>query len=162
MDKNNRKTMQIPSDLLKESNYEGTRLIKIDDENVTTLQAELNALQKEALPFLEQMEAVTPSMDPIYAEIQELERKKAELQKQVAPFRAKYDEIAKNVEAIDDRAYPIKEKMTTIIFDLVKDQLGEFEMAMHTRVKEGVIYVEVQDVIEEKVKAHRASKVKNG
>lgn len=154
--------MQIPADFLKETNYEGTRLIEINDENVTALQEQLNALQKEANPFLEKMEELTPDMDPLYAEIQELERKKMELQKKVSPIRAKYDEIAKNVELIDEKAVPIKEKLTTIILDLVKDQLGEFEIALHTKVNDGKIFVEVQDVIEEKVKAHRAMKAKNG
>lgn len=153
--------MQIPAEYLSEVNYEGTRLIKIEDETVTALTEELNKLQKEANPFLEQMEAITPELDPVYDEIRELELKKQELQKKVAPARARYDEIAKNVEEIDVRANAIKQKITPIILDLVKDELKEFEIPLHTTVKEGVMYVEVRDELEEKIKQLRAIKAKN-
>lgn len=161
MDRNNTTIMQIPAEYLSEVNYEGTRLIKIEDETVTALTEELNKLQKEANPFLEQMEAITPELDPVYDEIRELELKKQELQKKVAPARARYDEIAKNVEEIDVRANAIKQKITPIILDLVKDELKEFEIPLHTTVKEGVMYVEVRDELEEKIKQLRAIKAKN-
>lgn len=161
MDRNNTTIMQIPAEYLSEVNYEGTRLIKIEDETVTALTEELNKLQQEANPFLEQMEAITPELDPVYDEIRELELKKQELQKKVAPARARYDEIAKNVEEIDVRANAIKQKITPIILDLVKDDLKEFEIPLHTTVKEGVMYVEVRDELEEKIKQLRAIKAKN-
>ena len=153
--------MQIPAEFFSEVNYSGTRLIKIEDEIVRALQEELTALQKEANPFLEQMEAITPELDPVYDEIRELELKKGELQKKVAPARARYDAIAKNVEEIDVRASSIKAKITPIVLDLVKDDLSEFEIPLHTVVKEGEMYVEVRDEIEERVKQLRAIKAKN-
>jgi chromosome segregation ATPase len=153
--------MQIPAEYFSEVNYTGTRLVKIEDETVRALQDELTALQKEANPFLEKMEAITPELDPVYDEIRELELKKNELQKKVAPARARYDAIAKNVEEIDVRAAAIKAKITPIVIDLVKDELGEFEIPLHTMVKEGEMFVEIRDEIEERVKQLRAIKAKN-
>jgi len=150
--------MQIPAELLKESNYEGTRLIEITDEAVLNLTADLTALQQEANPYLEKMEALTPQMDPIYSEIAELEAKKKELLAQVAPIRAQYDEEMVFVEEIDQRATLIKNKVQPIINDLVKGELGEFERAMQTIHKDGKLYVEVQDQLEEKIKQLRANK----
>lgn len=150
--------MQIPSEYLKESNYEGTRLIEVTDEAVLSLTAELSELQKEANPYLEKMEALTPQMDPIYSEIAELEAKKRELQAKVAPIREQYDAEMAFVEEIDQRATLIKSKVQPIINDLVKGELGEFERAMQTVHKDGKLYVEVQDQLEEKIKQLRANK----
>lgn len=150
--------MQIPKEYLEEKNYEGTRLIEVTDEAVLALTAELTALQQEANPYLERMEALTPEMDPIYSEIAELEAKKKELQLQVAPIRAKYDAEMEFVEEIDQRASLIKNKVQPIINDLVKGELGEFERAMQTVHKDGKLYVEVQDQLEEKIKQLRANK----
>lgn len=152
--------MQIPSELLSEKNYEGTRLIEITDEGVLNLTSDLTALQQEANPYLEKMEAITPEMDVIYSKMAELDKQKKELQAEVAPIREKYDAEAVFVEEIDQRATLIKNKLLPIINDLVKDELGEFEKAMQTVNKDGKLYVEVQDEIEEKIKAIRASKNK--
>lgn len=150
--------MQIPAEYLTESNYEGTRLIEVTDEAVLSLTAELSELQKEANPYLEKMEALTPQMDPIYSEIAELESKKKELLAQVAPIRAQYDAEMQFVEEIDQRATLIKNKVQPIINDLVKGELGEFERAMQTVHKDGKLYVEVQDQLEEKIKQLRVNK----
>lgn len=153
--------MQIPSEYLKETSYEGTRLIEINDETVAALQAELDALQKEANPFLKEMEAFTPEMDAIYGEIQEMKNRETELKKQIAPTRAKYDALQEELMKIDARAVPIKDKMTVIINELISKDLAEFETPVHTIVKEGKLFVEVRDEIEEKVKQVRELKVKN-
>jgi tetrahydromethanopterin S-methyltransferase subunit B len=150
--------MQIPAELLSEKNYEGSRLIEITDEGVLNLTADLTALQQEANPYLEKMEAITPEMDPIYSQIAELEAKKKELQAEVAPIRARYDAEVPFVEEIEQRAVLIKNKLMPIINDLVKDELGEFEKALQTVHKDGKLYVEVQDLLEEKIKQIRASK----
>lgn len=151
--------MKIPAEYLSEVNYEGTRLIEINDETISSLTEELNALQAEANPFLEKMEALTPQMDPLYSRIQEMEDEKKKIREELAPIRALYDIEAAEVEKIDAKATLIKNKMTPIVLDLVKDQLGEFEIALHTVTKDGKLYVEVRDEIEEKIKQIRA---KNG
>lgn len=152
--------MQIPKDLLSEKNYEGTRLIEINDEGVKNLMADLTALQQEANPYLEKMETFTPQMDPIYSEISLLQNKINELHAQVKPIRALYDAEMEHVEAIEQRAMVIKNKLMPIVLDLVKDELGEFEKATQTVTKDGKLYVEVIDELEEKIKAIRASKNK--
>lgn len=150
--------MNIPKELLSEVNYEGTRLIEITDETVLELKKQLDELQKEANPHLEASEEFIPEMDRVYAEIQKLQQEKEKLQEEIAPIRAKYEEAIKPVEEIDQRATLIKNKITPIVNDLVKDQLGEFEKALQMKEVDDKIYVEVVDEIEEKIKAIRASK----
>lgn len=150
--------MQIPKEYLEEKNYEGTRLIEVNDDTVAELKKQLNELQKEANPFLEASEEFIPEMDRIYGEIQKLETEKKKLQEEIAPIRAKYEEAIKPVEEIDQRATLIKNKITPIVNELVKDQLGEFEKALQMKEVDDKIYVEVVDEIEEKIKAIRASK----
>lgn len=150
--------MNIPKEYLEEKNYEGTRLIEVTDETVMELKKQLDELQKEANPHLEASEEFIPEMDRIYGEIQKLEEQKRKFQEEIAPIRAKYDEAIKPVEEIEQRAQAIKNKITPIVNDLVKDELGEFEKAMQMKEQDGKLYVEVVDEIEEKIKAIRASK----
>jgi chromosome segregation ATPase len=152
--------MQLPKELLSEANYTGSRLIEITDETVLKLREQLTELQQEANPHLEASEEFTPEMDRIYGEIQELEFQKKKLQEEVAPIRAKYDEAIKPVEEIDQRATLIKNKITPIVNEIIEKELGEFEMASTLTEKDGKIYVEVLDQIEEKVKAIRTQKAK--
>lgn len=151
--------MQIPQEYLEEKNYTGSRLIEINDSAVLALKEELKKLQDEANPHLEASEEFLPEMDRIYGLIQKLEQDKKELQEEVKPIREKYDEVMKPVEEIDQRATLIKNKITPMVNDLVKDQLGEFEKALQLKEEDGKIYVEVVDEIEEKIKAIRQ---KNG
>lgn len=150
--------MQIPKEYLEEKNYEGTRLIEINDETVLELKKQLDDLQKEANPLLTASEEFLPEMDRVYAEIQKLEVQKKELHEEIAPIRAKYDEAIKPVEEIDQRATLIKNKITPIVNDIVASQLGEFEKALQMKEEDGKLYVEVVDELEEKIKAIRASK----
>ena len=152
--------MQIPKEYLEEKNYDGSRLIEITDETILELQEETTKLQLEANPFLEKMDALTPQLDEVYGKIAELERQKKVLQEEVRPIREKYDAELEVVEEINQRADLIKNKMQPIIADLIKDSLGEFEKAKHTVKKDGKLYVEVFDEIEEKVKAIREANLK--
>ena len=43
--------MKIPADILSEKNYEGSRLILVENEKVAELQKELTKLQLEANPW---------------------------------------------------------------------------------------------------------------
>lgn len=154
--------MQIPADILKESNYEGSRLVEVTDETVLALQEQLDTLQKEVNPVLDKLqENFFSKADVIYKEINELNEK-------IKPLKEKLKEMSELnkvdtdfIEAKEQEAVLIKNKMQPLILGLVKDQLGEFETARHTVVKDGKIYVEIFDEIEEKVKAVRASKAKN-
>ncbi len=152
--------MIIDKELLSEKNYAGTRLIEIVSPKVKELNDIVSEYQKEANPILEEMEKITPLMDPIFAELAELEQKKKEVQSRLAPIREPYDELLQKIEKIDQKATLVKNKIQPLIAEELKGQLGEFEIARHTVVKDGKIFVEVYDEIEEKVKAIRASKPK--
>lgn len=158
MAKTNRKFMQINKEILSEKNYEGTRLIEITDEKVKALHGELNKLQAEANPHLKIMEEITPKLDPLFAQLRELEEKKAKIKAEMSPIREPYDKELQAVEKIDQRAQLIKNKIQPLVLDLVKNQIGEFETAKQLIEKDGKMYIEVVDEIEEKVKAIRASK----
>lgn len=152
--------MQINKDVLSEKNYEGTRLVEVTDEKIRQLHGELNKLQKEANPHLEIMEKITPQLDPLFTKLRELETEKQKVKDQMVPIRAPYDIELKAVELIDQRAQLIKNKMQPMILDIVKGDLAEFEKANQLIEKDGKLYVEVVDEIEETVKKIRASKLK--
>jgi small-conductance mechanosensitive channel len=153
--------MKIDKALLAEVNYEGSRLIKIENETVTELQKELSALQKEINPILDKLNAEYYTViDPIYQEVQklneEIKSKKFVIQELTKKFQPEIDSI----EATEQKAQLVKNKLQPILLELVKEQLDEFEVARHTVNREDGIYVEVFDEIEEKVKSIRASKAK--
>ena len=151
--------MQIEKELLSEKNYTGSRLIEINDERVEVLQEKLTALQLEVTPILDKLqENYYSKADKIYAQIQELNKKLEPLKLELKELFEANQEDTKLIDEKEAEAKLIKDKMQPIIMDLVKDQLGEFETAKHTVYKDGKIYVEVFDEIEEKIKAIRASK----
>jgi len=150
--------MKIPSELLAEKNYEGTRLLELTDEKLTALQKELNVLQVEANPHLLEMEKITPSLDPLFTKIRELNEEMKKVQDKKAPLQEVYNEWLKKVEEIDQRAQLIKNKIEPLVKKLIEGQLGEFEKATTMKEKDGKIFVEIVDEIEEKVKAIRAIK----
>lgn len=160
MAETNRKFMQIPKDILAEKNYEGTRLIEITDEKIKSLHGELNKLQAEANPHLKVMEEITPKLDPLFTQLRELDEKKAKVKAEMLPIREPYDKELQIVERIDQRAQLIKNKIQPMVLELVKADLSEFETARQLIEKDGKIYIEVVDEIEEKVKAIRANKAK--
>jgi HD superfamily phosphodiesterase len=63
-------------------------------------------------------------------------------------------------DKVYQKAQLIKNKITPIVNELVKPELKEFELAKEMVERNGKIYVEVIDEIEEKIKAIRASKAK--
>jgi arginyl-tRNA synthetase len=152
--------MKIPAEFLKESNYEGTRFIEIKNETVTKLIKEISDYQKEANPTLEIMDKYAKILDPYYQKIQKLQGEIGKIKEEMAEDKAKYDEELAKVEKIDAKAQMIKNKLMPIVLDEVKEQLGEFEVALQTKEKDGKIFVEVQDKIEETVKTLRLQKAK--
>jgi len=150
--------MQIPKELLNEKNYEGTRLIEVNHDKIKELQGILKELQLEAKPFLEEMEKISPKMDPIYTELGEIERKKKGLHDKLAPHRAEYDVPLKEVEKIDQRAQLVKDKIQPLVMKIVEKEVSEFEQARQLVEKDGKLFVEVADMLEEKIKEIRAKK----
>jgi arginyl-tRNA synthetase len=152
--------MKIDKAILSEKNYEGSRFIEVKNPKVIELMKEISALQKEANPFLDVMDKYAKVLDPFYQEIQKLQVKISKIKEDMAGDKAKYDEELAKVEKIDSKAQMFKNKLMPIILDEVKDQLGEFEVAFQTKEKDGKVFVEVQDKLEELVKSLRAQKAK--
>lgn len=152
--------MKISKEILLEKNYEGTRLIEIKDPKIKQLHKELSKLQVEANPHLKIMESITPKMDPLFTKLRELELEKEKVKAQMAPIRAPYDKELKEVEKIDQRAQLIKNKIQPLVLKTIQPLLSEFEKANQLIEKNGSMFVEVTDEIEEKIKAIRASKLK--
>jgi len=152
--------MQLPKDLLSEANYEGSRFIEIKNETVSALLKEIGEYQKEANPTLEVMDKYAAILDPYYQKIQTLQAEINKIKEEMAEDKLKYDEELSKVEKIDQKAQLIKNKITPIVMKEVEGQLGEFEKATQTKEKDGKIYVEVVDTLEELIKSMRANKKK--
>jgi uncharacterized coiled-coil DUF342 family protein len=152
--------MKIDPKILSEKNYEGSRFIEVTNSKVTELMKEISALQKEANPYLDVMDKYAQILDPYYQKIQKLQNEIGKIKEEMAEDKAKYDEQLAKVEKIDAKAQLFKNKLMPIILDEVKDQLGEFEVALQTKENGGKVFVEVQDKIEELVKSLRAKKTK--
>lgn len=157
----NRKTMQIDKELLSEVNYTGSRLILLEDENLTKLNTELTSYQQEINPIIDKLSAeYYPKIDPMYQEVQKLMEQAKELKAKIAEITNEFKPAIDVIESFEQKAQSVKNKMQPIILEIVKDQLGEFETAKNTVVRDGKIYAEVFDEIEEKVKAIRMVKAK--
>jgi len=152
--------MKIDKAILSEKNYEGSRFIEIKNAKVTEIMKDMSALQKEANPYLEVMDKYAKILDPFYQKIQKLQNEIGKIKEEMAEDKMKYDDEMSKVEKIDAKAQMLKNKLMPIILDEVKGQLGEFEVAYQTKEKDGKVFVEVQDKLEELVKSLRAQKAK--
>ena len=154
--------MQIPKEYLEEKNYEGTRLIEINDKKVAQLKAELKKLQESINPFLDEIQNdLTPLFDKHQEKIKPLQEQLNKLKEEIAPTQKKYEDLVSKIEPFEQKAQLIKNKVQPIVLKLVTGQLGEFEKANQIIEKDNKLFVEVVDEIEEKVKAIRAMKAKN-
>ena len=153
--------MQIDKELLSERNYTGSRLIEIVNPKLDELQVELSALQQEINPVLDKLSAeYYPKLDPLYKEVQELNEKVKALKDQIGDITRSFQPDIEIIESTEQKATLVKNKMQPLIQKEIEGKLEEFEIARHTVVKDGKLYVEVFDEIEEKVKAIRVSKAK--
>lgn len=151
--------MQIDPELLSEKNYTGSRLVEVTDETIIELQKELSSLQVEINPILERLnENYFAPADVLYKEIEKLNEQLKPLKEKLKTL---FDENKVDTDFIDaqeQKAQLIKNKLQPLLLDLMKDEVGEFETAKHTVVKDDKIYVEIFDEIEERIKAIRLSK----
>jgi seryl-tRNA synthetase len=149
--------MNIPKEVLSEENYTGNRRIHVSHPMITKYKAEIDEIQKQANPSLKKMEGFAKKLDPSYAKIQELTNEINAIKAEMAPTLELYNiEVAK-VEVKDQKAQMVKNKLQPIINKIIKGQLGEFERPIHVVTEKGQHYVEVSDIIEDFVKARRAS-----
>jgi predicted transcriptional regulator len=140
--------MQIDPNTLKEENYTNPRLIEIQNEEIAKLYAVVLEHQKTANPFIERF--------------QEIETKKAELK---APLEAYMKEVKQEqedlmgkMEAEDQLASKVKEKLVPLLEDEILPQLGEFDEFVGIENIDGKMYAKINDKVEELVKAMRDKK----
>ena len=161
---NHRKSMQIPKEYLEEKNYEGTRLVEVTDPKVLKLKAELRKFHPsenaEVKAHLDKMEEVSVILDPFFTQIRELDAKKEELKKEMQPTKDIFDAELKAMEAVEQKAELIKQKIQPLVNKIVESELGEFEKAMQLIEKDGKLFIEIADEIEEKIKLIRTNKLK--
>ena len=151
--------MFIAPETLSEKNYVGSRLIAINDETIDAMQVELKSIVDEIEPVTEQLTRDYYNIvDPWYQEAQIKRQELEDIKAKIKEVADKYKTEVEFVESKGQQAQLIKNKMVPIINDLVAPQLGEFEKALQTVQKDGKLYVEVVDEIEEKVKSIRAAK----
>lgn len=141
--------MKIDTELLKEENYSNPRLIEIKNEEVGTLYEQIKEHQANVNPFLERFE--------------EIEAKKAELR---APFdeyvketKQELEDMMEKMQAEDQMASKVKEKLVPLVEDEVMPYLGELDEFVGLEKIDGVYYAKVNDRIEEWVKSIRSTKV---
>lgn len=153
--------MQIDPKVLSEKNYTGTRLIEITDERVIELNNQRKEFLKEGEPILEEMEKLSPPLDAFYVKLKPIEDERAKIKLEMQPAYDAYNEKVEEMDKVYQKGQLVSNKMQPIINELVKPELGEFETAKQLVEKDGKLFVEVQDEIEEKVKSLRAIKAKN-
>lgn len=154
--------MKIDKEILSEKNYEGTRLIEITDERVLELKKQMDALQMEMKPFLETIKPDWDSLDESFPALREAQEALKKIQDERAPVLDKCRKFEVDfLMPIEQKAQLIKDKLQPLILNIIKDQLSEFETAKQTVDKDGKVYVEVIDEIEEKIKSLREIKAKN-
>lgn len=152
--------MKIPQEILSEKNYEGTRLVEITDERVIKLNDERKAMLKEGEPILQEMEKLSPPLDAWYAKLRPVEEERAKIKADMQVDYDVYNEKVQEMDKIYQKGVLVSNKMQPIIQELLKTELGEFETAKTLVEKNGKLYVEVMDELEEKIKAVRAAKKK--
>jgi len=152
--------MQIPKEILSEKNYTGSRLIEIKDEKVISLLAEIKKCGEEAKPYVDEMERLTPALEAIYSELKPIEDKRKELKdkltEELKPFQVQQEQA----DLINQKADAIKEKLYPIAREVIKNELGEFEMGGQFIEKDGKVFIEIKDQLEEKIKEIRQFNLK--
>lgn len=159
MDKTNRTFMQIPSELLSEKNYEGTRLIEITDENVLRLFKERGEILKLGEPIMKRMDELSKPLDEFYIKLKPIEEERKKIKEDMQPAVEAYQAV---VDEMDREIYQktrlIDQKLNPMVDEIVKEQLSEFEKAKTLTERDGKYFVEVEDQLEEKIKLIRATK----
>lgn len=119
MGKDNKKTMQIPKELLSESKYEGTRLILIEDEKLLEYKGLLKALQEEANPILDVMDEWDKKVEPFRQKVKGLKDDNQKDYEAMRPFKEQYELLARELPEDATDSTPemkiLEEKMNPII-----------------------------------------------
>ena len=127
--------MQLPKELLSEKNYEGTRE-----------------------PTLKEMEELSKPLDVFYMKLRPVEEERKKIKDEMQPAYEAYQDKVVEMDKFYQKAQLVSDKLQPLVLEIVNPQLREFEKAKELIEKEGKLYVEVIDEIEEKIKAIRATK----
>lgn len=150
--------MQIEKELLAEDKYTGIRLIPIKTHTVYQMAKEVDKIQKQANPILDEMEKLSKEkLEPTQIKIRELKEEIKKLQDNPEYIQAidEYEVLLKRVELKDNKATVIKNKMQPLVDAEIEGQLGEFEKPLKLIGKDGKYFVEVIDELEEWLKGKR-------
>src|SRR3990167_3444467 len=112
--------MKIPQEFLKESCYDGTRLVEITDEKVIELKKEIAKFKPIAEPFLKKMDELGKLLDPFYTKIRELEAEKDKLVKERQPNLDLFNAQLKEMEAIEQKTDLIKNKIQPLVAKIME------------------------------------------
>ena len=153
--------MNIPNEFLKESEYAGTRLIEINDERVIELNNQRKEFLKEGEPILAEMEKLSPPLDAFYVQLKPIEDERQKIKLEMQPAYNAYQTKVEEMDKVYQKGQLVSNKIQPIVAELIKPELGEFETAKQLIEKNGTLFVEVVDELEEKVKSLRAIKAKN-
>lgn len=146
-------------EVLSEKNYEGNRLLLIEDETLDSLIAEIGKEKTDIEPTIQKLEVVTNKLDPAYTQIRELQEKITKIKEEMKPEQDEYEALKPELDAFKDRIDLIQNKMRAIINKFAEDKLKPFEKALQTQLKGDKLYVEIVDELEEFLKKHRAGKI---
>jgi hypothetical protein len=150
--------MQIDKELLSEDKYTGNRLIPIKSYTIVKMMKEVEKIQKQANPILDEMDKLTKDkLEKFTTEIGKHREAIQAIQNdpEYKQAQAEYEVLLKRVELKDDKATVIKNKIQPLVDAELEGQLGEFEKPLHLTMQKGKLYVEVADEVEEFIKAKR-------
>lgn len=138
---------------LKDANqadYESIRPFKEEYEILA------KGLPKDATDSTPEMKVLEEKMNPVIDRIKEREAQIFKIREEMKPHKDAWDAEHEKVQVIDRKAAVIKEKIIPFVKEELKGKLEEFEEAKHLIEKDGVVYAEIYDQLEEFIKNYRA------
>ncbi len=121
---------------------------------------ELEKLPEGTEEFTPKLQKIKDKIDPILKKVTDLESDIAKVKLSKKDDQDKYMAEMKKVERLDEKARLLKMKMSPLVNMFLIDKLSEFERATQLLEKNGKIYVEVIDELEEKIKSIRMANSK--
>lgn len=111
--------MRIDKEILSEKNYEGTRMIYLEDEKIVDLKKQLNAIQEiELNPILDTLQDEFKAMDDAQAKIQVIRDEIKELLEEVKPQRDELTTLTKDYTA-ETEVSPEVEALSNVIKECI-------------------------------------------
>lgn len=139
--------MKIPAEYLSPKNYEGTRLIEINDPKVAELKARIKKYQEEINPILDATMPLLKTLEPMKEKRRKLKAKCTAILEKMRPLREKYqaelallpkkqktsrklNQIAKELKVYIDQIHKIEKEEIEPINQQMKPLAEEYEREM--------------------------------